>query len=239
MTTSRPLPRSAQISEILIREIASGLLPDGARLPTERSMAADYGVAVGTLRKALAILEQHGLLERVQGSGNYIRRCPNVKSVYASFHLERIGGGGLPTARILSLAEKVAPSAARAFGFMDRATQIDRIRLLDGAPVARERIWLNGSYPVPDVQSEISESLYAYYRDRLGLVVSRVEDSVGVDILPAWADLPGLLEQSPVGMVERRAWDQSNAAAEYSRTWFNPAQARFITRTDINTDIKR
>jgi GntR family transcriptional regulator len=239
MTASRSLPRSTQISETLIREIASGLLADGARLPTERRMAADYGVAVGTLRKALATLEQHGLLERVQGSGNYIRRRPNVRSVYASFHLERPEGGGLPTARILSLTETSAPEAARAFGFTERATQIDRIRLLDDVPVARERIWLSGTYPVPDRQSEISESLYAYYQNRLGLVVSRVEDRVGVSALPAWADLPGLSAQSPVGMIERRAWDQSNVAAEYSRTWFDSARARFITRTDTNPDLKQ
>jgi GntR family transcriptional regulator len=237
MTTSRSLPRSTQISETLIREIASGLLPDGARLPTEKRMAAGYGVAVGTLRKALAILERHGLLERVQGSGNYIRRRANVGSVYAALHLERVGGGGLPTARILSLTQAVAPSLAKSFGFSDHATQIDRLRFLDGVPAALERIWLTGAYPIPDQPSVISESLYAYYRDHLGLIMSRVEDSVGVGHLPDWAELPGLAPHSLVGMIERRAWDQSNAAAEYSRTWFDPARARFIIRTDINPDL--
>lgn len=237
MTTSRSLPRSTRISETLIREIASGLLPDGARLPTERRMAADYGVAVGTLRKALATLERHGLLERVQGSGNYIRRRANVESVYAALHLERVGGGGLPTARILSLTHADAPDTAKAFGFSDRATQIDRLRFLDEVPVALERIWLNDAYTVPDIPSDISDSLYAYYRDRLGLIMSRVEDSVGVGHLPNWAELPGLAAHTVVGMIERRAWDQSSVAAEYSRTWFDPACARFIMRTDLNPDL--
>lgn len=237
MTASRTLPRSTQISEILIREIASGLLPDGARLPTERHMAADYDVAVGTLRKALAILEDHGLLERVQGSGNYIRRKTNVSSIYAGFRLERVGGGGLPTATITAIQTVSAPIAAQAFGFPDKATQINRLRSLDGRPVALERIWLQGGYPVLDIQSDISESLYAYYRDRLGLVLSRIEDSVGAGELPADLALPGIEAGQPLGRIERRAWDQFSQAAEYSLTWFNPDRARFITRTDLNPDL--
>jgi hypothetical protein len=72
----------------------------GERLPPERDMAEELGIAVGTLRKALAELQNRGLLERVQGSGNYVRAISDPKSVYAMFRLELLGGGGLPTAEI-------------------------------------------------------------------------------------------------------------------------------------------
>ena len=77
---SRPLPKHVEIAESLIRRIRAGVISDGARLPTEREMAAAQGVAVGTLRKALAILEGQGLLDRVQGSGNYVRHHPGARS---------------------------------------------------------------------------------------------------------------------------------------------------------------
>lgn len=232
MTPSRPLPRSIEISETLIREIASGLLPDGSRLPTERQMAADYGVAVGTLRKALAVLEEKGLLERVQGSGNYVRRRANVQSVYSQFRLEKLGGGGLPTAQIVDLMNTTSPESALAFGFSATALRIDRLRSLDGHPVALERIWLDGRYGASADASQMSESLYAFYRDHLGLVISRVEDSVGVSDLPAWAKLPGINAGDASGYIKRRAWSQSGEAAEYSQTWFDPARARFINRIE-------
>ncbi len=54
MAKTSALPKFVQLSEMLIREIAAGHLTDGARLPPERDMADDLGVAVGTLRKALA-----------------------------------------------------------------------------------------------------------------------------------------------------------------------------------------
>ena len=98
LIAARPLPRWVQVSERMIREIGAGRLAHGARLPPEREMAADLGIAVGTLRKALADLEGKGLLERRQGSGNYVRRLAGLAGIYSLFRLELVGGGGLPTA---------------------------------------------------------------------------------------------------------------------------------------------
>jgi GntR family transcriptional regulator len=95
------LPLYQQIAELLIRDIAAGRLIDGERLPPERDMAATLGIAVGTLRQALKSLTEKGFLERVQGSGNYVRARSDAASVYALFRLG-VEGGGLPTARVLS-----------------------------------------------------------------------------------------------------------------------------------------
>ena len=55
-------------------------------------MAEDLGISIGTLRKALADLTEKGLLERIQGSGNYIRQGGTQESVYAMFRLELLVG---------------------------------------------------------------------------------------------------------------------------------------------------
>lgn len=78
---SGSLPVYLQIVELLVRDIAANRLIDGERLAPEREMAAQLGIAVGTLRKALAELQSRGLLERVQGSGNYIRAISDPQSV--------------------------------------------------------------------------------------------------------------------------------------------------------------
>ena len=125
---SGSLPIYLQFAELLARDIAAGRLVDGEKLAPERDMAAELGIAVGTLRKALAELQNRGLLQRVQGSGNYIRAISDPKSVYAMFRLELIKGGGLPTAEVLSVERLKKTGELPEFGSSDEGHRIRRIR---------------------------------------------------------------------------------------------------------------
>jgi GntR family transcriptional regulator len=231
LSASRPLPRWLQESERLIREIGAGRLPDGTRLPPERELAASLGIAVGTLRKSLADLESKGLLERRQGSGNYVRHRPGVTSVYSLFRLERPAGGGLPTAELLSVDRRRKPEGAPDFGPASDAWRIRRLRRLDGLAAAVEEIWLDG-HAAPALRAEdLSESLYLSYRTALGLEIGQVEDRVGVAAVPGWA--PSGFQRSPgtqVGHVERIGRRPDGVAVEYSCTWFDPDRARYVSR---------
>lgn len=218
---SAPLPKHVEIAESLIRRIGAGLIADGARLEPERAMAEGLGVAVGTLRKALAILETQGLLERRQGSGNYIRHRPGVRSVYGLFRLELATGGGLPTAQILSLDRLPRGGGVPGEG---PGWRIRRLRRLDGLAVAVEEIWFLRAGEI--TQSRLSDSLYQSWRDLFGLRVTRVEDRVGLAPLPDWS--PEALS-SPCGHVERRSW-AAQEMIEFSWTWFDATRARFVSR---------
>lgn len=52
--------------------IAAGELRPGARLPSERDLAAEYGVAYLTVRRAAAVLRSRGLIVTVHGRGTYV-----------------------------------------------------------------------------------------------------------------------------------------------------------------------
>ncbi|MBP1849170.1 GntR family transcriptional regulator [Rhizobium halophytocola] len=229
--TPGSLPVYLQIVELLVRDIAANRLIDGERLPPERDMAATLGIAVGTLRKALAELQSRGLLERVQGSGNYIRAISDPKSVYAMFRLELIGGGGLPTAEVLSVERMPKPADLPEFGSSPEGHRIRRLRRLSGKIAAVEEIWLDGSYVEKIGIEELSESLYLYYRDRLGLWIVRAEDQVGLGTVPDWS--PGSFGQ-PVGtaipLITRVSQARDGERAEVSKTWFDADIARYVAR---------
>jgi DNA-binding FadR family transcriptional regulator len=57
-----------QIVEDLRRQILSGTLADGARLPSERELAAHYDVSAPTVREAVRVLTAMGLLNTRNGS---------------------------------------------------------------------------------------------------------------------------------------------------------------------------
>jgi GntR family transcriptional regulator len=225
------LPMFMQISELLIRDIAAGRLIDGEKLPPEREMAARLGIAVGTLRQALKELVAKGMLVRVQGSGNYIRAVTDPASVYAMFRLELVAGGGLPTARVLSVERRVKDENLPAFGESTEGHRIRRRRFLSGKLAAIEEIWLDGSYAPVIAKSDLSESLYLYYRERLGLWVARAEDRVGQGPCPDWVpeDFPHKAG-TPLPKITRVSWGQDGRTAEASWTWYDPNIAQYVAR---------
>ena len=56
----------------ICERIFSGEYADGENLPPERTLAESLGVSRVTVRKALALLEADGIIQRVQGSGNRV-----------------------------------------------------------------------------------------------------------------------------------------------------------------------
>ena len=225
------LPVYLQIAEQIAREISAGLLLDGQRLPPERQLALDYGVAVRTLRKSLARLTQMGLLTRKHGSGNYIRKNENSSSIYSFFRLELPQGGGFPSAHIIDVNTLKKPAGLPVFGRSGKGHRFRRQRFLNNIPVAAEEIWLDHSCAAHIQPAQISQSLYKFYKERLGIWIIRAEDWVGVSPLPDWADSLLSLEPGAVcGYIERFGWSQDGQKIEYSRTWYDAQAARYVAR---------
>jgi GntR family transcriptional regulator len=223
------LPKYIQLSELLIRGIDAGRLLDGERLPPEREMARAYGTSVGTLRKALADLEDKGLLRRVQGSGNYIQKSQVSQGVYAMFRLERPEGGGLPTADVLSVDAMDKPADLPRFGRSSFATRIRRKRMLDSEAIAVEEIWLDASVGTLS-RDALSDSLYQTYFKRLHFWVTRAEDRVSVGHFPQWTPPTFAPAGDTCGYIERFSWANGRDALEFSRTWFDPERAIYVQR---------
>jgi len=223
------LPKYLEVSAMLSRDIAAGHLLDGDRLPPEREMAERLGTAVGTLRRALGDLERQGLLERKQGSGNYVRARPDLPSVYAFFRVELLAGGGVPSAELLDVRQLPKPAGLPVFGRSRHAHRMRRLRMLDGIPAVAEEIWLDASYAEP--LTDPPQALYQYYREALGLWITRAEDRLSTDRVPDW--VPGrfgLASGTPTLMAERTSFASDGVAAEISHSWVNTDVARYVAR---------
>lgn len=62
-----------QVASAIADAIIDGIYPPGSLLPPERELAEHLGVNRTSLRQGLARLEQMGLIEARQGSGNLVR----------------------------------------------------------------------------------------------------------------------------------------------------------------------
>lgn len=61
-----------QVADAVAADIASGRLPKGARLPNERDLGAQYGVAPGTARRAVRELRDRGLVVTLPNKGTFV-----------------------------------------------------------------------------------------------------------------------------------------------------------------------
>lgn len=232
-TAAQTLPVYLQVAELLTRQIKAGYWHEGERLPTEAELALKLNVAVGTLRKALALLAEQDVLHRVQGSGTYVKHATGTKRLYELFRLELTTGPGLPTARVLDVARVARPPQVPELG--DAASnelwRVRRMRFLSQTPVALEEIWFSAAL-CPTLQpDELGDSMYLFYQQRFQTWIARVEDRLSAAPAPAWALPPaGLVPGACAGFIERVSWTASNTPAEFSHTWFDPALCRYASR---------
>ncbi|PBC84629.1 MULTISPECIES: GntR family transcriptional regulator [unclassified Streptomyces] len=70
-------PQPSQVLYVAVADhvaarIAAGDLKPGARLPAERDLAVEYGVAYVTMRRATGVLRERGLIVTVHGRGTFV-----------------------------------------------------------------------------------------------------------------------------------------------------------------------
>ncbi len=66
------VPVYIQLADILRARIESGELAPRRPVPSKRTLMQDYGVAGGTIDKAIGILRAEGLVRTVTGRGIYV-----------------------------------------------------------------------------------------------------------------------------------------------------------------------
>lgn len=72
LSSTHPLPLYAQLAELLRRRIGEGAWGQGDRIPSQGELAEQFHVARVTVRQAIALLEQEGLLESRRGRGTFV-----------------------------------------------------------------------------------------------------------------------------------------------------------------------
>ncbi len=72
---SSVVPPWQQLADLLRARIESGELAPGDRIPSVLSLAQEYELAAGTVRKALTQLQREGLVESRVGWGTFVREA--------------------------------------------------------------------------------------------------------------------------------------------------------------------
>ena len=233
------LPRYQRLRDDLAARINRQEWRPGEPISSEAELSATYGMAVGTVRKAVDQLVADGVLERHQGRGTYVRRARFNSSLFRFFRFQSESGERrVPESRILRRESIAAPSAvASALRLRegDPVISLSRLRLIGGIPLLAEEIWLERSRfeaLLTIDTSEFGDLLYPLYEERCEQVVVSAEETLTVEIAPPLhARLLGLEPGSPLVVIERVALDLERRPIEWRRSR-GPAD-RFRYHVDI------
>lgn len=220
------LPLHHRLREDLLRKIEEGSWAYGVPLPSEAALAANYGVALGTMRSAIGSLVRDGILERHQGRGTFLRKPDFNYSLFRLFRCELPEGRQLvPESRILDRKElRAAPHIAAQLLCEVGAPVISlsRLRLCNGEPLLVEEIWLPmaGFEPLLNISlTELGPLLYSEYERLCNCIVVSAKERLSV--ATASADVAQVLDLTigaPVVVIDRLAFGQGGVRLEWRRS---------------------
>lgn len=130
-----------QIEEVLAREIRARIYKPGDRLPTEADLAARFQVNRHTLRRAMATLQEAGLVRIEQGRGTFVQEAVvDYRVGKRTRFTENIASRQRqPGGRVLACGERAAESqVARALGLAAGSPLlwVEMLREVDGVPLS-------------------------------------------------------------------------------------------------------
>ncbi len=226
--------RYGALAAAMRARIVAGEWPPGSAIPAEQTLAAEHGVALGTMRRALELLAEQGLVERVHGRGTFVRQGLSGAPMLRFFRFGEARDGA-PASRILARDELAAPAeVARALGCGpgEPALRLKRLRSVGRQPVLHEEIWLPLPLFAPLQDSDPADwgdLLYPAFAQRCGVHVHRAVDTIGFGGLgAAHARALRLPAGHPCARVQRQAFDLAGRCVEW-RTTLGDANAFHYT----------
>lgn len=219
--------------------ISDGTYPLGSRLPSENELCRTFGVARSTVRRALTVLAEDGLIASHQGARRTVLAEPRLQSFgeLRSFSRWARSIGEVPGGRVVALERRAATDVqARALDLSpgDPLVYVVRVRLLSGVPVMIERTaYVERAgllLSFVDLEREsISDRLEEH-----GVVFAHAEHTI--DAVNATADDARLLEIEPgIALLRerRRATDPQGRPLEWSEDRYVGDGVAFTVRNSI------
>jgi GntR family transcriptional regulator len=219
-------PLYLQVRDALLERIKDGRWKPGTNLPSEIDLYRQLGVSLGTLRKALSVLEAEQLITREPGRGTFVRDHQAGQAL-GRFNPIRDADGaplrGQVTSRKVKLAQPtLAERSALRLKAGDQVVRIHRIRVYDERPFAYEQISLSerrfpglaGQTAFPDELEELAQNQ--------GMILARAEAKVRLaSASAAAAQALSLAEGTPVLSVERLAFDTDHEPIEAMTAYYD------------------
>lgn len=231
------------IAKDLMKIIEKENLKQGDKLPSLEELMEQYQVGKNTVIKAIDLLEKHGMVYQVRGSGIFIRRhhqkgyinlleLQGFDSILREFEL---------TSKVIELKVIPAPQKVMENLKMEEAEDVyyvKRIRYIESQILCIEESYYKKSIVTYLSKKIASDSIFSYIKDELGLKISFLDTFLRlVRLNKEQADYLDLNPGDPGIQVESIFYLNSGETFDYSRIIYHPEEAQFFVQANSYYDL--
>ncbi len=200
----------------------------GAVLPSEADLSTEFEVSRVTIRRALEILRDEGLVDARQGFGWYVAGEP-VRQ-----HLDELGTiegqlerrGIKPERRVVEFDFRQAPKRVAEVLKVDQVLRVKRLNLADGRPFAVVTVWCPAELGQHLSRRDVEQR--PFY-EMIGVPLRGATQTIGADSVDGPdAKLLGVPPASPVLRCERITTDTHGKPVLMSEHVFPAHRTEFV-----------
>jgi GntR family transcriptional regulator len=220
--------RYHEIADELRERLAAGVLVPGRLLPSESDLSREFAASRVTIRRALEVLREEGLVDARQGFGWFVASNPFRQTLGQLDTIEEqmIAGGMEPARHVLEFAFGRANRHVSAVLGTEQVLRVKRLNLADGQPFAVVTVWcpadLGQALSRRDVET-------APFYELLGVPLRGATQTIGAESASASdAELLHIPPGAPVLRCERITTDTSGKAVLLSEHVFPAHRTEFV-----------
>jgi len=220
-------PRYIQAYSTVRDWIYQGTYRPGARLPTEEDLCRLFGVSRITIRKAVEMLVDEGLVVRHAGRGTFVLEdladAPVIGEMDQLLRkVERLGRNSRVAQAEVALVEADAETAADlALAHGERVQRASHVRLTGDQPVGYVVTYIPAALKVRFRLSELNDSPMLTLLERKGVDIASADQVIGATLADArLASLLGTKVGAPLVHIRLVVFDSERHPVERLVAWY-------------------
>ena len=223
-------PLYVQVAKELRTEILANQYGEHGCIGTHADLVKRFSVSLITIRKAVQLLEEEGIVEVLQGKGTFVRRMAMVDPLRDLTGISNM----MSNLQMKNQVTELDRDVRQALG--GKALFIRRVVSVQGVPVANADMYLPQEYYSCITPEEVEEkTIYQIYRDKLGITLGRGRQIIRAGgAVGEVAESLCLPENSPVLQIERRAYDSEKRLVEYMVLTYEASKYCFEVELELN-----
>ncbi|TXC82234.1 GntR family transcriptional regulator [Metabacillus litoralis] len=222
-----------QVKDILIKRIQSRIWEPNALIPTEQDLMKEFDVSRTTIRQAISLLVQEGLIEKRQGKGTIVKPQQLVGSLgrLKGFAEEVMEKGLTPHSKLMRVEFTEDLYEEKLILDLPEEAEIliiERVRFADGVPIALERSCWPKEIGEVLIKYDLDSAKFYTILEKNNIMLKRAKEKISAMNATLYeADLLGIRGGEALLEMSRLSFGIDDKPIEYTRTKYRSDQYHY------------